>query len=97
MKLTVKSLHDALGAVLEIDPEAKYRFVNHGSDTYTLDFEIDPSRVNEEVFQTLRAHEVVEECDEEDSHENRVRELSIILDDEYEARLDEHYARTGRK
>lgn len=93
MKETVKDLHKALSAVLEIDPDAKYRFVNHGSGTYSLDFEIDPTKMTEKEFSTLGSFGVWDGCDEEDSHEECVRGLCFTLIDEFQAHCEEHEAR----
>jgi len=94
---TIQSLHDALAAVLAIDPKARYRFVNHGSGTYSLDLQIDPAKVTEEDFEKLDAHGVWEESDEGSSHEERVRELGLNLVDEYPEYLQEQEARAAEE
>jgi len=94
MKETVKSLHATLGAILKIDPKAKYRFVNHGSGTYSLDFQIDPKKMGEKDFKALAKVGILDGSDERDSHEERVRGLGFILDDEFDAHVREHEARS---
>lgn len=93
----IRSLHEALGAVLAIDPNAKYRFVNHGSGTYSLDLHIDPDKMTEEGFVALAHHGIFDCSDEDDSHEERVRGLGINLLDGYSEYLEEHEARLKRK